>query len=74
MLEVLGSVSSTEKQKQKTYHKAIITKRVWCCPKNQCKPVPVTHTYNPSYSGGRDQEEDGGSKSALGQIVRETLS
>jgi hypothetical protein len=28
----------------------------------------VVHTYNPSYSEGRDQE-DQGSKSALGQIV-----
>jgi hypothetical protein len=27
---------------------------------------PVAHTYNPSYSGGRDQE-DHGSKPALGK-------
>jgi hypothetical protein len=32
----------------------------------------MAHAYNPSYSGGRDQE-DGGSKTAW-QIVCETLS
>jgi hypothetical protein len=32
----------------------------------------MAHAYNPSYSGGRDQE-DGGAKPA-GQIVYETLS
>jgi hypothetical protein len=34
--------------------------------------VPVAHTCNPRYSGGRDQE-DHGSKST-GHIVHETLS
>jgi hypothetical protein len=33
----------------------------------------VAHSCNPSYSGSRDQE-DHGSKPALGQIVQETLS
>jgi hypothetical protein len=34
--------------------------------------MPVAHTYNPSYSGGRDQEDH--SQSHLGQIVLKTLS
>jgi hypothetical protein len=32
--------------------------------KRRKSPAPVAHTYNPSYSGGRDQE-DCGSKPAL---------
>jgi hypothetical protein len=39
--------------------------------KQVCR-VPVAHTYNPSYSGGRDQE-DRGSK-PVGQTIQETLS
>jgi hypothetical protein len=35
--------------------------------------VPVAHFCNPSYSGGRDQE-DLGSVSTWGEIVLETLS
>jgi hypothetical protein len=34
--------------------------------------VPVAHTYNPSYSGGRDQEDHG--LKPAGQIVCKTLS
>jgi hypothetical protein len=33
--------------------------------------APVAHAYNPSYSGGRDQEDCG---SKPGQIVHENLS
>jgi hypothetical protein len=32
----------------------------------------VTHTYNPSHSGGRDQKDE--SSKQLGQIVHKTLS
>jgi hypothetical protein len=35
--------------------------------------TPVAHACNPSYSEGRDQQEDRGSKQP-GQIVYETLS
>jgi hypothetical protein len=41
--------------------------------KDKYSQVQVAHTYNPSYSGIKDQE-DHGSKSAPGQIVQETLS
>jgi hypothetical protein len=34
--------------------------------------VLVAHTYNPSYSGGRDQE-DHGSKSALDKYLRDSI-
>jgi hypothetical protein len=34
--------------------------------KNKTSWTPLAHTYNPSYSGGRDQE-DHGSKSAPGK-------
>jgi hypothetical protein len=34
--------------------------------------VPVTHAYNPSYQGGRD-EEDQGSKSAWANSSQDTI-
>jgi hypothetical protein len=34
--------------------------------------MPVAHVCNPSYSGGRDQEDSG--LRPVGQIVRKTLS
>jgi hypothetical protein len=37
--------------------------------KKECSWVPVAHTYNPSYSGGRDQE-DCGLKAALANTLR----
>jgi hypothetical protein len=45
--------------------------------KNQMKKkllsqVPVAHSYNPSYSGGRDQEDF--TTMLAGEIVQETLS
>jgi hypothetical protein len=38
----------------------------------KCGPAPVAYTFNPSYSGGRDQEDH--SLRPAGQIVLETLS
>jgi hypothetical protein len=35
--------------------------------------APVSHTYNPSYSGGRDQE-DHGSKPACANSLRDPIS
>jgi hypothetical protein len=40
---------------------------------NICFWVPVVHTCNPGYSGGRDQKAQG-SKPEPGQIVHATLS
>jgi hypothetical protein len=56
---------------------ASLSNMVKPCPQNQRQTnkkirnksqVPMTHAYNPSYSGGRDQE-DCSSKSASGKIA-----
>jgi hypothetical protein len=36
--------------------------------------VPVAHACNPSYSGGRDQEDRGGSKPAAANSLRDPIS
>jgi hypothetical protein len=42
------------KEVEKSFHAVIFHKETL---KNRTEPAPMAHFYNPSYSGGRDQED-----------------
>jgi hypothetical protein len=75
MHKVLGSIPSTKKERKKILVLEIFQLdkvKSFCLLRANLSQALAAHTYNPSYSGGRDQEDCG--LGAPGQIVLQTLS